>query len=421
MPRGVNRSDPNTSRDTDSNPPPARSRGGRRMPKVRHHKHTGRAVVTIEGRDIYLGRWGTAEAEAAYHRLIAEYVSTGLVEPPNRRTDVGPTVDDLILAYWRYAERVYDAKTVNGSLKPACRRLRRHHGPTPVALMTAGDLRRLQLALTDETDARGRRLSRPYVNKLIARIKRVFKWGVAEGLVPVTVWQELSVIGGLRRGTPDVRETERVRAVDDGVIERTLPELPPVIRSMVRLQRLTGMRPGEVCAMTWDQIDTSGEVWLYRPQHHKNAHRDLDREIAIGPTGQRILLPYRGRPGDRAIFSPAENMAMVNAKRRAERRTPLTPSQRARDARNASKTNGRRPGKQYTTASYAWAIRRACERLEIEVWTPNRLRHTAATDARERFGLDAAYTLLGHAKPDTTLIYAERTRAARIELAKKLG
>ena len=32
------------------------------------------------------------------------------------------------------------------------------------------------------------------------------------------------------------------------------------------------MRPSELCELTTGELDTSGEVWLYRPVHHKTAH-----------------------------------------------------------------------------------------------------------------------------------------------------
>ena len=41
-------------------------------------------------------------------------------------------------------------------------------------------------------------------------------------------------------------------------------------------------------------------------------------------------------------------------------------------------------------------------------WSPLQLRHTAATEIRARFSLEAAQTVLGHAKADVTQIYAER-------------
>jgi site-specific recombinase XerC len=41
-------------------------------------------------------------------------------------------------------------------------------------------------------------------------------------------------------------------------------------------------------------------------------------------------------------------------------------------------------------------------------WAPNRLRHSAATEIRKNFGLEAAQVILGHSAADVTQIYAER-------------
>jgi integrase len=54
-------------------------------------------------------------------------------------------------------------------------------------------------------------------------------------------------------------------------------------------------------------------------------------------------------------------------------------------------------------------------------WSPNRLRHSAATEVRRRFGLEAAQHVLGHASANTTEIYAERDAAAAQEIARKIG
>ena len=89
-------SGPNADAHTDGGLNPARRWDGRRMPKLRHHKHTGRSAVTIAGRDIYLGRWGSDEAEAAYHRVLAEYKSTGRVGPIARYSAFVPSMDRSI-------------------------------------------------------------------------------------------------------------------------------------------------------------------------------------------------------------------------------------------------------------------------------------------------------------------------------------
>jgi len=41
-------------------------------------------------------------------------------------------------------------------------------------------------------------------------------------------------------------------------------------------------------------------------------------------------------------------------------------------------------------------------------WSPNRLRHQAATKLNADHGIESAQLILGHARPDTTLIYVAR-------------
>ncbi|MHB0957257.1 MAG: hypothetical protein ACYC0X_24535 [Pirellulaceae bacterium] len=48
-----------------------------RVPSYRRHKPTNQAVVTINGQDIYLGKWNTAASKAEYDRLIAEFLANG--------------------------------------------------------------------------------------------------------------------------------------------------------------------------------------------------------------------------------------------------------------------------------------------------------------------------------------------------------
>jgi len=94
----------------------------------------------------------------------------------------------------------------------------------------------------------------------IDRIRRMFKWAVAEELVPASVSQALAAMPGLRRGRTDARETEPILPVDDATVEATLPCLPEVVADMVRLQRMTGMRPAEVCILRPSDLDRSGDV-----------------------------------------------------------------------------------------------------------------------------------------------------------------
>ena len=55
----------------------------RTTPKYRRHKASGQAVVTIEGRDHYLGPWRTKASTIEYDRLIGEWLTYGDVFVPN--------------------------------------------------------------------------------------------------------------------------------------------------------------------------------------------------------------------------------------------------------------------------------------------------------------------------------------------------
>ena len=64
---------------------PRRRQGS--VPSLQHHKASGRARVWIKGRDYWLGKWGSPEAQLAYNRLIGEYLATGRID--STRPDPG--------------------------------------------------------------------------------------------------------------------------------------------------------------------------------------------------------------------------------------------------------------------------------------------------------------------------------------------
>ena len=92
-------------------------------------------------------------------------------------------------------------------------------------------------------------LSRGVINTRVGRIKRLFKWAVAEELAPPSVYHGLQAVAGPTFGRCSARETEPVRPVPDLYVAVVLPFVTPVVAAMIRLQRLTGMRSGEVVIM----------------------------------------------------------------------------------------------------------------------------------------------------------------------------
>jgi hypothetical protein len=108
-----------------------------RTPSYCLHKGSGQAVVRIDGKDHYLGKYGTEESLREYDRLIAEWVAAGRRLPGAKAGD-GLTVNELILAYWQWAEKNYrdgDGTPTRElpNLKDALRPLRKLYGDTEAA------------------------------------------------------------------------------------------------------------------------------------------------------------------------------------------------------------------------------------------------------------------------------------------------
>jgi integrase len=57
----------------------------------------------------------------------------------------------------------------------------------------------------------------------------------------------------------------------------------------------------------------------------------------------------------------------------------------------------------------------------LPIWSPGQLRHSAGTEIRKRFGLEAAQVVLGHSKADVTQVYAERDLAKAEDIMRQVG
>ncbi len=385
-----------------------------RVPACTKHKASGRAVVRLNGKDHYLGPFGSEGAKTAYERLVSEWLAGGRQLPPDGN-ESAITVEEVLARYWIFAEQHYrkrgeptkELDNIRYTLRP----LKALYADTSAADFGPLALKALRVKMIESG------LSRKVVNQRVGKIKRVFRWAVSEQLVPPAVHQALSTVDGLQRGRTEARETKPIGPVADATIDATLPHLPPVVADMVRFQRFTGTRPSEVCLLRPCDVDRSGEVWVYRPESHKTEHHGRERVIFIGPRAQSVLLSYLLRDSQAFCFSPADSVKAQRAELRAKRRTKVQPSQSNRRNPNAR----RKPGVRYNRNSYVHAIRRACDKASIPYWAPNQLRHSAGTELRNRFGLEAAQVVLGHSKADVTQIYAERDLAKAEAIIREVG
>lgn len=376
-----------------------------RVPSYCHHAASGQAYVKLRGKVTYLGVYGSEASRAAYAAVVADVLAERPIKAPalartrpgGEPTTSGMRVGEVCQRFTKHAASYYvknskptaEAGMVANALDHAAALF----GDLPVESFGPVALK----AVRQRMVAHG--LARTTINGGVNRIRRAFNWAAGEELIPASVPTALATVAGLRAGRTEARETAPVLPVDDLTVDATVACLPEVVADMVRLQRLTGMRPGEVCDLRPCDLDRNaagddgGEVWTYRPESHKTQHHGRGRVIFLGPKAQAILLKYLARDAQACCFRPCDSEAKRRALAHALRTTPLSCGNRpgTNVKPGAGLNSGRgRPGEKYTTTNYRQAITRACERAKVAPWTPNQLRHAAATEVRAKFGLEAA-------------------------------
>ena len=118
---------------------------------------------------------------------------------------------ELALAFWRHAKTYYrkDGRPTAeaAGIRVALRNLRETYGSVPVADFGPLALKATQIRMIELGH------SRAYVNANVHRIRGMFRWGVAEELVPAQVYHALTAVSGLRKGRTTAREAEPVEPV----------------------------------------------------------------------------------------------------------------------------------------------------------------------------------------------------------------
>jgi integrase len=392
-----------------------------RLPKYARQKSSGLAYVKINGRRCYLGPHDSPESRAAYDRIIAELQADRTAaeqatpssrpkpKPAPRPQYIPPAtrpipVSDVVIRFFEHAERYYvkDGKPTGEHTVIRCvlRPLLDLYGSECATAFGLVKLKRVR----EEMIRRG--WTRHYINVSMGRIKRCFRRAASEELIPSSVVEGLRTVAGLQENRGG-REKAPVGAVPDDVIEKTLANAWPgsLMPDMVRLQRASGMRPGELLRLTPDAIDRTTDPWTYRPRRHKSQHHGRGRVVFFGPKAQAILGPILAlKVGGALLFR-----ANLSSYRRA--------ICRACDRAFPHPTLAEIPKKKLTDDQVAElkAWRKAHR------WHPNMLRHGAATEVRREYGLEGAQAILGHARADITEIYAELSADKAREIARKLG
>jgi integrase len=339
-------------------------------PALKRHATRGSAYATwwANGRQQYryFGAWGSPESIRDYQTFAAEWIAgyTTTTTPDG----VGLLVSELAKKFMVWAESHYVKNGTPTShvhrFRSALRVLGRLYGDRLANSFTPDDLRSFVAALV----ASG--LSRKTVNEYQWRSVFVFGWAVTRfgGAVHPDTVARLERVEKQEPGRSAAKDRAPKRAANLDDVEAAIPFLHPVpskravFEAMVRLQLVSGMRPGEVCAMTPGHIERVGQLWRYEPHNHKNAHRGQRRVVWIGPRGQDILGPLlAGLANSSPVFGYVRE------------------------------SGGERRG--ITVNHYRSRVASACRAAGVTPWHPHQLRHNRATELQRRYESDEAVRL----------------------------
>lgn len=349
-----------------------------RIPGYLLHKATGQARVRINGQDFYLGEYGTPASRIKYGELIAQYAAGLPIDPFAVDDDADPlTINELVLAYLRHAQTYYvkgGRQTAEvACIRSALRPVTKLYGDLPV-----DDFGPLALKATRQSMIDAKDRCRRYINMSVGRIRRCWRWGVENEMVQPTTLTKLEAVAPLLAGRSGAIDYEPRHAVSQEHIDLVRGKLKQRHRDVLDLCLLTAARPGEICALTGGQIDRSKDVWICRLKSHKMTHKNKQRTLYFNKEAQEILWRYLTADPDVKLLG-------------------------------------------ITRESCSNAIKRACRKLNIAVFTLHWMRHTKGTRVRQKHGLDAAQVLLGHSSADITEIYAEADEELALKVARDVG
>ena len=159
---------------------------------------------------------------------------------------------ELLLAFKRYADCYYavEGKTTAAEdcLNSAMCPVRELFAMLPAKDFSPLNLKAVQQRYVDAVWTRG------LCNASTNRIRRIFMWVVANGMVPVTTWQALTALSPLKSRHPIAPDNKRREAIPDEHLAAVRPLLKPHHCDWFDLGVATGARPGELIGLSMADI-----------------------------------------------------------------------------------------------------------------------------------------------------------------------
>jgi len=189
------------------------------IPSYRLHKASGQAVVDLDGRSIYLGKYGSKASREEYERRIAEYLANGRKLAPTR-SQTGISCQELAVHFLEWAEGYYVKNGKQTATFNHCRNavslLTKHYGSESVDRFVPLSLKFLQ----DKWVEQG--LARPTVNRYVCIIRQAFKHGVKYGWAEATTLYALQAVDNLKKGRTKVSTPARALLSGSAIVVKSL-------------------------------------------------------------------------------------------------------------------------------------------------------------------------------------------------------
>lgn len=373
------------------------------------------------------------QALAAYHRWLAAWCAAAELGRREHAMGQGPagamTVAELVEAHAEHAARHYrrEGRPTGeaANFASAMKAVVQVFGDEPAEGLRARHLHELRAVW------RARGMTATGVNQYGKRLQRVVRWGVSMDLLSEAPLMRLASVLPVRDAEAGYRRKARKRVPPVEEVERVMAGAVPVKRDLLGLMLESGMRPNEAVAIRPVDIHTGAEPWVYVPPWHKNTERNKQRWIYLGPRCRARLMPYMTRELHLPCFRPQEAVDQQEARRREAYRPPPDGwDYRQWDSyrRRLERRGHSRYGQAYTTASLNRAVEALCEAAGVEKFTVGALRHLAearmeqaliAGGMRPEVARHMAGVYLGHARLETTAMYAQRAAIDGSALAEK--
>ena len=327
--------------------PPLQAQGSGRRPHRRPRPLPGQVRQPREPRTL-----------SATHRRMARLGPSVPSRGRPGRPPVSVTINELILAYWRHAEKHYrgpDRKPTQEleNMRDALRPLRKLYGSTPAADFGPLALRSIQQEMVGSGSA-GRRSTPGSTASAACSSGRS---GVE--LIPPSVHQALQAVPGLQKGRTDARgaggdqaRPDRARRGDPAPLNpgrrRDGPDPAP--------DRMPGRGGHDHARLRPD----AGRAQLgIPPVLAQDRLAGQGAGISVGPKAQEIVQEFLKADLQAYLFDPRDVVEAHHAERARKRKSRPTPSEIARRCKGRP---GRTTPTTTTAGRYRQAVVRACDR-----------------------------------------------------------